>query len=1125
MTQKRLDINITQEAIERNFKLLNVVMDGYDKKIDALQGSMSDVDYSDEIGVLVAEKMVELKKYINKMLAEQNSNLNDYRCIYANITAREYVDFRIVNTDLEREYTLRWSHEGIRLMGHDGSEDETVTGILDFAGAKFNLQYKAEQPFVVGDGFSSSIQPYIQGKYLRDGAFEGLQLGQINMREYGIEAVEKCTFVRCDLSGMPLSVVFADCTFIDCDMRAFNAYQLQYRGLKLSKHVELYDEEKQFMSGQLVVASSPDGIYITLVNNPVGIPGESDDYVKYYTYTLEMRVDQPILACRFVRCNLEEASFNYIGNSFEGKEITEPTFENCNMKFSRTPVNYSSLLFRQCDLRHSISGGQTGNTWDNCDMRNVVFFNHLRNNTFIDTKLDGAFFCSTGMANDKSNYVRTSMRGLRTRGVTSNCTFTACDCRDMDLAYQTNGYFVTLNTIFSDCDLRGVNFPYNAEASAYYMPQNTFRKCKLGNTKLMDKTVRDVLTGPVWENVFIDNDYVSANTSIFDFALDRYGIAMSVADIGMTRANIEMENGTAMVAGSKSVVLTSNEDIRIVAMSGTEDEGKVLYNSSTNKWQANNGDGVTYDVGDMRKEMYDTNNDGRVNAADIAASVEWSGVLHTPTTLAEYGITDGYTKSAADSSLTTINANINRKLAKDYVQVTGARIIRDVAQYVNGTAGVTGAIKITLPAVANGFLDFVIDGFNNYSPSYSSRQPWQARICCSISSSGASFSPSEQSAMITPNAPFQSIRLGSDGTNLCILLGTTSTMWNYPTVRISELRTTSESLTTNFTISLLTTENGFTVITTPFTNTLLGSANSMLAETTVFNYRDLAAYTASASVQGTLRILLPTTWLNTMMSVKAEGYNHAANASNWAVKVSGYNSNSSGWEGCAATLSSDCPFAVVRFGYDSTVGKCCILLGTMNTVWFNPKIVVKEMLATGDSPQAYASGWNLAIITDESNITDIVTPVVKTIASMESGAVAVTNSSAGNVRSGYFYNADDTAGNKNYIQVRQQVASNSSYSAYVGVDKDTGNTFLSNDNLLVQHLSVASSGNVGINVTAPQATLHSSGSTIIGGAKIADASLIGNSQVNFYIDEPSNKVILTVKYANGEVKTGSVVLS
>jgi len=52
--------------------------------------------------------------------------------------------------------------------------------------------------------------------------------------------------------------------------------------------------------------------------------------------------------------------------------------------------------------------------------------------------------------------------------------------------------------------------------------------------------------------------------------------------------------------------------------------------------------------GDMTKAVYDTNDNGIVDAAE---SVPWSGVSSTPTTLSGFGITDAYTKTEVDTAL------------------------------------------------------------------------------------------------------------------------------------------------------------------------------------------------------------------------------------------------------------------------------------------------------------------------------------------------------------------------------------------------------------------------------------------------------------------------------------------
>ena len=56
-------------------------------------------------------------------------------------------------------------------------------------------------------------------------------------------------------------------------------------------------------------------------------------------------------------------------------------------------------------------------------------------------------------------------------------------------------------------------------------------------------------------------------------------------------------------------------------------------------------------LGDMSRSTYDTNNDGKVNAADSADAAPWGGISGKPTTLAGYGITDA---QAADPELTAI---------------------------------------------------------------------------------------------------------------------------------------------------------------------------------------------------------------------------------------------------------------------------------------------------------------------------------------------------------------------------------------------------------------------------------------------------------------------------------------
>lgn len=69
-------------------------------------------------------------------------------------------------------------------------------------------------------------------------------------------------------------------------------------------------------------------------------------------------------------------------------------------------------------------------------------------------------------------------------------------------------------------------------------------------------------------------------------------------------------------------------------------------------------------------------------------------------------------------------------------------------------------------------------------------------------------------------------------------------------------------------------------------------------------------------------------------------------------------------------------------------------------------------------------------------------------------------------------------------------------------------------------------GNVGVNTSAPKATFHSTGSTILGAANAAISSAnMGNSQVNVWVNESTNALTFQVKYSSGTVKNGTIALA
>ncbi|MDF2499299.1 MAG: hypothetical protein K0Q77_13 [Anaerosporomusa subterranea] len=287
-------------------------------------------------------------------------------------------------------------------------------------------------------------------------------------------------------------------------------------------------------------------------------------------------------------------------------------------------------------------------------------------------------------------------------------------------------------------------------------------------------------------------------------------------------------------------------------------------------------------------------------------------------------------------------------------------------------------------------------------------------------------------------------------------------------------------------------------------NTKLSTANSIGG--VIYNYRDVASFSsAAATTTGILKIMLPVGWINSLMTIDIKGFNYVTASTNWHATLAGQNANTtSTWIATSATLSPNCPVTSVRFGYDTVAGKACILLGTASSVWQYPKILISAMVGH-NSPSVYSSGWGVGIITDETGITVSSTPTIKTLAYVESGALTVNNASTGNTRSGYFNNTDYAAGNRNYIQVRQQVASGSSYSAMLGVDKDTGNVWLSNDAITTQHLAISPAGNVGIGKT-PTVALDVSG-VINSDALISVIRTASNNSAIVKVQNDSSKAL------------------
>lgn len=134
MATKKLDVVVSKEGIERNFKLLNALLDSINKQIAALQ-SPGETGLSDkakaEFAAIISGYKTEISTYIQNVLGAIGFNLDDYNGTFASITAREYITFLIVD-DAGEEKAKFWYNQGTNCwqIAYDGGEPFDIGDML-----------------------------------------------------------------------------------------------------------------------------------------------------------------------------------------------------------------------------------------------------------------------------------------------------------------------------------------------------------------------------------------------------------------------------------------------------------------------------------------------------------------------------------------------------------------------------------------------------------------------------------------------------------------------------------------------------------------------------------------------------------------------------------------------------------------------------------------------------------------------------------------------------------------------------------------------------------------------------------------------------------------------------------
>ncbi|MCL5114911.1 MAG: hypothetical protein M1604_04035 [Patescibacteria group bacterium] len=146
----------------------------------------------------------------------------------------------------------------------------------------------------------------------------------------------------------------------------------------------------------------------------------------------------------------------------------------------------------------------------------------------------------------------------------------------------------------------------------------------------------------------------------------------------------------------------------------------------------------------------------------------------------------------------------------------------------------------------------------------------------------------------------------------------------------------------------------------------------------ILHYRNvLHYYVGGGTHTGTLEIIMPNSWNNTMMQMTIRGYDYANNNGAWEARVGGYNYQpNSAWYNYSAQISGRAPFSSVRLAYDSSLSKNVILLGTTGTPWNYEAIDVSDFIASYGSQSGWGGGWSAALLTSEANIADVSAPAI-----------------------------------------------------------------------------------------------------------------------------------------------------
>jgi len=127
------------------------------------------------------------------------------------------------------------------------------------------------------------------------------------------------------------------------------------------------------------------------------------------------------------------------------------------------------------------------------------------------------------------------------------------------------------------------------------------------------------------------------------------------------------------------------------------------------------------------------------------------------------------------------------------------------------SGGISGALKIMLPkGFVGSFIQLQISGFDYAA----AKGAWRLRIGGNASASSGGGFFGINTAILEGEAPFNTVTLGYDGTNVCVLLGGVTTPWSYPAVTVEEFTASTAAVdgyeAAGWSMSMITDISGIT---------------------------------------------------------------------------------------------------------------------------------------------------------------------------------------------------------------------------------------------------------------------------------------------------------------------------